>query len=182
MANGKTKYRPEYNDMARKLCLLGATDADVADFFGVAKYTIWKWRKDYPEFAEAMDAGRVVADANVVNRLYMRAIGYSYTEQKPVSAKGDVKIVEINKHMPPDVTACIFWLKNRQRHKWRDRYDYVMDEDPKEIDPESLSDKELIAAIEAGRQIERANQMTKARTKRRHELKQQSKKAKDDTS
>jgi hypothetical protein len=26
-------------------------------------------------------------------------------------------------HLPPDTTACIFWLKNRRRQDWRDRVD-----------------------------------------------------------
>jgi hypothetical protein len=31
--------------------------------------------------------------------------------------------VEIVEHYPPDTTACIFWLKNRQPGRWRDRVD-----------------------------------------------------------
>ena len=27
------------------------------------------------------------------------------------------------KHYPPDVTACIFWLKNRCPDEWRDRHE-----------------------------------------------------------
>ena len=26
----------------------------------------------------------------------------------------------MSSHMPPDVTACIFWMKNRMPERWRD--------------------------------------------------------------
>ena len=51
-----------------------------------------------------------------------RAVGYNFeatkifmpaNREKPVYAK----YIE---HIPPDVTACIFWLKNRDPQRWRD--------------------------------------------------------------
>ena len=41
-----TKYKAEYAEQARKLCLLGATDMEMADFFEVSEFTINKWKKD----------------------------------------------------------------------------------------------------------------------------------------
>lgn len=38
-----SKYREEYADQARKLCLLGATDADLASFFEVNEDTVNEW-------------------------------------------------------------------------------------------------------------------------------------------
>jgi len=34
-------------------------------------------------------------------------------------------VVPTTKHYPPDATSAIFWLKNRQRDKWRDKQDVV---------------------------------------------------------
>jgi len=36
------------------------------------------------------------------------------------SKDGVITKVPYREHVPPDVTACIFWLKNRKPHEWRD--------------------------------------------------------------
>jgi hypothetical protein len=54
--------------------------------------------------------------------LYERANGYNYDAVKifmPAGAKQPV-VVHYVEHMPPDVTAGIFWLKNRDPQHWRD--------------------------------------------------------------
>ena len=54
--------------------------------------------------------------------LLKRALGYEYTEKKiEIEANGGKKITQTVKHMAPDTTAQIFWLKNRRPDKWRDR-------------------------------------------------------------
>lgn len=116
-----TAYRKEYAEQARKLCLLGATDMELAGFFNVAKSTINLWKKKYPEFSDSLKKGKAVADAEVVESLYKRAIGIEYTEKK-VRIDGKKEIKEITKRLiPPDPTSAIFWLKNRQKEKWRDK-------------------------------------------------------------
>ncbi|HFZ7981312.1 TPA: terminase [Salmonella enterica subsp. enterica serovar Thompson] len=116
-----TKYQEAYAEQARKLCLLGYTDAELADFFEVSESTINKWKLDYPKFSESIKKGKEYADGNVADRLYQRAMGY-------VAPDVDIKVIEnqivetpLEKHHPPDTTAAIFWLKNRQRDKWRDK-------------------------------------------------------------
>ena len=118
-----SKYRAEFADQARKLCLLGATDADMADFFEVAVSTIAKWKIDHPEFSDALKSGKAMADATVADRLFKRATGYEHEAVKIVAdAKtGAEHVVPYTERYPPDTTACIFWLKNRQPDKWRDR-------------------------------------------------------------
>lgn len=49
-------YKPEYVEQARKLCLLGATDYELADFFGIDTRTIGEWRGEHAEFAEQSKA------------------------------------------------------------------------------------------------------------------------------
>lgn len=116
-----TAYKKEYAEQARKLCLLGATDVDLAEFFDVAKSTINLWKKKHPEFSDSIKKGKTVADAEVAESLYKRAIGIEYTETK-VSTDGSKKKQEVTKKfIPPDAVSAIFWLKNRQPSKWRDK-------------------------------------------------------------
>ena len=116
-----TKYKPEFNRQAEKLCLLGSTDKDMADFFEVDESTINRWKIEYPEFCESIKRGKISADANVASRLYKRAIGYEHDEDKIFNNQGEPLIVPTIKHVQPDTTAAIFWLKNRQPKMWRDK-------------------------------------------------------------
>jgi DNA-binding XRE family transcriptional regulator len=121
MAGQPTKYKKEYDEQARKLCLMGYTDAQLADFFNVTETTINNWKNQHKSFFESLKAGKVIADAEVVDSLYHRAKGCSHTETKVVSTQNGVELVDVEKHYPPDPTSMIFWLKNRQPDKWRDK-------------------------------------------------------------
>ena len=116
-----TKYKDEYAKQAYKLCLLGSTDEDMADFFEVSKSTINNWKHDHPEFLDSIKRGKISADATVASRLYKRAIGYEHDEDKIFNHQGEALIVPTVKHVQPDTTAAIFWLKNRQPKMWRDK-------------------------------------------------------------
>lgn len=116
-----SKYRPEFADQARKLSMLGLTDEEMAKFFDVKKQTLNNWKSDYPEFFASLKEGKVLADGKVVASLYHRALGYSHPEDDIRAIAGEVVITPTIKHYPPDTTACIFWLKNRQPDKWREK-------------------------------------------------------------
>lgn len=121
-----TAYRAEYARQAKKLCLLGATDAELADFFEVSIRTIDGWKVRHGEFLQALKAGKDEADNRVERSLYQRATGYTHDAVKifmPAGAKSPV-YAEYREHVPPDTTACIFWLKNRRREEWRDKIDH----------------------------------------------------------
>jgi len=120
-----SKYDPAKTpEQAYKLCLLGATDKELADFFGVAESTLNKWKIDYPEFSEALNRGKVEADARVAHSLYHRALGYEHPDTDIRVVNGEVVITPTIKRYPPDTAAAIFWLKNRQRGKWRDKIEH----------------------------------------------------------
>ena len=120
-------YRDEYPAQALKLCRLGATNPELADFFKVAVSTLSKWLAEIPEFSDALKEGREIANANVASRLYERAMGYSHPEDKIFNNNGEALIVPTTKHYPPDTTAAIFWLKNRCPAQWRDRVEEQKD-------------------------------------------------------
>lgn len=115
-----SKFSQEMCRQAEKLCLLGATDKELADFFQVNEATLNAWKKD-STFSQALKKGKELADASVGERLYQRACGYSHPDVHISNYQGAVTVTPITKHYAPDTTACIFWLKNRRPDLWRDR-------------------------------------------------------------
>jgi hypothetical protein len=139
-----TLYKPENNELARKFCLLGATNEDLAGLFDVALRTIDNWLATLPEFAAAVKQGRDIADADVVQSLHSRATGYSYETEKIFHYRGEVTRVPHTVHCPPETRACVFWLRNRRRRHWLEKA-----QPPEEQGPEWGS--ELEAAAERAR-------------------------------
>ncbi len=122
-----TKYQPAYAEQARKLCLLGYTDVQLADFFEVSESSIHKWKHDFPEFSESIKKGKDVADAEVAASLYQRALGYSHDAVKIIASQGVIYREDYIEHYPPDATSAIFWLKNRQSKSWRDKVETAIE-------------------------------------------------------
>ncbi len=116
-----TAYRQEFNRQARRFALLGATDADIAEFFQVSVTTLHTWKQTHPKFLKAINAGKRPADARVAERLHKRALGYSHPETKVIVTDAGIDEVEITKHYPPDTAAAKLWLTNRRPDLWRDR-------------------------------------------------------------
>ena len=122
-AGRPTAYKAEYAEQAKNYCLLGATDIQLAGFFGVSEQTINAWKNKHPKFLEAIKQGKERADAEIAKSLFQRAKGYSHPEDK-IFNSGDADnpvVVPTTKHYPPDTTAAIFWLKNRRKDHWRDQ-------------------------------------------------------------
>ena len=127
-----TLYKPENGELARKFCMLGATNDELADCFEVAGSTIDEWIATIPEFAEGVRQGRDVADAAVVQKLYSRAMGYSYETKKVFIYRGQPVTVDHTVHCPPDIQACMFWLRNRRRQDWLVRAEPRREEEQEE--------------------------------------------------
>lgn len=136
----KKRGRPSKKDglnleLIEKLTGLGLIDVEIAYVIGVDEVTINNWKKD-PKFLLALKKGKVVADARVIDSLYKRALGYSYDEVtfektgrlsmvttaeiEDIKAEPEYKKKIVTKEVVPDVTAQIFWLKNRRPEDWRD--------------------------------------------------------------
>lgn len=116
-----TDYKAQYNVQAKKLCLLGATDKELADFFNVSESTINLWKKKHPKFSDSVKAGRILADANVARSFYKRAIGYKFEEE---THEMGIHTKTVIKEVAPDSGAALNWLKNRQPDKWRDKKEF----------------------------------------------------------
>lgn len=125
---GSDDYQDEFAEQARKLCELGATDAELADFLGVSVRTIHRWKHTHEDFCHSIKAGKEFADERVERSLYQKATGYDFTEEQAIKIKTaqfeeEVEVVEVSRHAPADTTAAIFWLKNRRSGTWRDKQD-----------------------------------------------------------
>lgn len=116
-----TDYEDAFAGQAKKLTALGATDVEIADFFGVHVATIYRWKHTHPDFCEALNEGKAKADERVTNSLYQKAVGYTFESEKIFQAQGEIIRAPTREHVPPDTTAAIFWLKNRQPELWRDK-------------------------------------------------------------
>lgn len=129
-AGRPSKFQPEFIGQAAKLCALGATDVQLAEFFDVAVSTVALWKVQHSEFSDAIRVPKAVADERVAQSLYMRATGYVYTEQQAFKVRTSateeaIEVVEVQRLVPPETTAMIFWLKNRQPAQWRDRVEHT---------------------------------------------------------
>jgi hypothetical protein len=128
MAGGRpSKYNDGLIEQVRELALDGKTDDEIAAALDVSRSTLALWKARHPQFSDALKAWKGEADDAVEQSLYRKALS-------------------------GDVTACIFWLKNRRSVDWRDKrevehsggvkHTYDLDS----IEPESLEHLERILA------------------------------------
>lgn len=117
-----TKYKPENAEQVYKLSREGFTDKKIADFFKVGEKTVNNWKKIHPEFLQSLKTGKDEYDSDIIEKsLAKRASGYSHPDVHISNYQGKITVTPITKHYPPDATSMIFWLKNRQPAKWRDK-------------------------------------------------------------
>ncbi len=97
---------------------------------------------------EDLNKEKARADEKVENALLKRALGYEYTEvyhervlNKETGEYEFVLTKEVTKDVKPDISAQLFWLKNRQPELWRDKKD--IDVDSSTNNTSELSDEEL---------------------------------------
>ncbi len=120
------KYKPEFARQVTKYAELGATNRMLGAVFDVHEDTITRWRKRYPEFGEAIEKAKAVADIQVEDALFKMATGYSYTVEeakvtKDAQGNEHLESISLTKYETPKIQAIQFWLKNRRPELWRDR-------------------------------------------------------------
>jgi len=94
----------------------GLTDLQIAKNIGIQQSTFYDWKLKHAEFSEALKRSKDVADYEVENALFKKA-------------------------KMGDVTAQIFWLKNRKPKQWRDKVSFVDETQLAKLD-------EMVATIE----------------------------------
>lgn len=106
----------------------GLTYQQIADNMHINVTTLRDWRKAYPSIDSALKESADIADRHVENALYKRALGYTYDEvtqelhyNKETGEEQFVETRRVTKQVLPDVTAQIYWLKNRKPKDWRDK-------------------------------------------------------------
>jgi hypothetical protein len=117
------EYKPAYAEQVKTLCKLGATDIEIAEFFGVNEVTFYRWKAKYPDFCKAVRSAKQEADERVERSLYHRAVGYTFSSEKVFQYCGEIIRAKTKEHFPPDTAACTLWLKNRRPDQWRDKID-----------------------------------------------------------
>lgn len=118
----------------------GLIDEQIAHNMGIKRQTLYEWANRFPVIADALKKGKAPVDIQVENALLKRALGYEYDETVEEVEKipygqpdedGNRKVIERVKTKTkrvtvlPDVTAQIFWLKNRRPERWRDKVEQV---------------------------------------------------------
>lgn len=91
MANGKYQewIKPEGLLKIEAWARDGLTDEQISSNMGIKPSTFYEWKKKYPEISESLKQGKEVVDIAVENALLKRALGYSYNEDKYISADMD---------------------------------------------------------------------------------------------
>ena len=109
---------------------------EIADRMGIERYTLSKWRKRYPEIAQALNTGKELVDYKVENALLKAALGYTTKEIKVTLGKkvlnGEVFEVlkeTTTREVAPNVTACMAWLNNRKHDQWKRNRDKALESD-----------------------------------------------------
>lgn len=116
------KFDPKYVAVAAKMAERGFIDREIADTLGIEITTFHRWKAAHPELLKALKTGKELPDQRVERSLFNRAVGYTFeSEELFVDRFGDEHRMATVKHVPPDTTAQIFWLKNRRPDEWRDR-------------------------------------------------------------
>lgn len=119
----------------------GLTNEQIAHNMNITVKTLYEWCNKYSEFSNALKKSKEVADIEVENALYKKALGYNAVIKKTFKVKEVIysesgkRLKEVERlevgydevHIPADTTAQIFWLKNRKPDNWRDKVESNID-------------------------------------------------------
>ena len=128
------EFKEDYIRQARIAFSEGFTDVKFCELVDICRDSLIRWRREYPEFGKAVQEGKDEFDNDKIeSSLKKRALGSRYIEKTKepciIRKKGETpEIIDselsvtktVNKVIPPDTTAIIFWLKNRRRDRWKD--------------------------------------------------------------
>jgi hypothetical protein len=114
----KTKYSKEMCKKAEKLARQGLIDIVIAEKLGISERTFYEYQEKFPQFSQALKAGKKIVNSKVRSALLKRCLGFKYKETK-VKTEGKDQSTEVTtKYLVPDVGACSLWLHNREPEEW----------------------------------------------------------------
>lgn len=147
-----TKYKPEFAEIAKRLCERGAIDTEVAEVLGIGRMTLYRWMTKHVEFSEAMKAGKEPLNRRLELTYWREALGYEQEREVPPvydQKKGEWQRATYTEYVRPEKALMIFGMKNRLG--WRDRVDHEhtgKDGGPIEHrDVSQMSDEEVLAEL-----------------------------------
>jgi hypothetical protein len=131
---GKRGRKPLWDEMdmpsrleaVRGWAKLGSTDIEMCGMLEISQETFYKWKREKPEFAEAIKAGKHVSNGELVNGAFKQANGFFVTVTEPmklrdVDGSEFIEMVTYEKYVPPNNTMAIFMLKNRLSKDFKDK-------------------------------------------------------------
>lgn len=126
MGRPKWEVTPEVLEKVEALAAQGLTQDQIARSMGISPDTLYERKKDNAEFSEAIKAGQAKGIATITNSLFKAA-------------------------KAGNITAQIFYLKNRAPKDWMDRKAIEHSGHISDQSAEELTDDELAAIAAAGR-------------------------------
>jgi len=133
MSKTKWPYVKGKLNLIESWCRDGYIEIEIAKKLGISMATLSNYKLDHLELVEALKRGKEVIDYEVEQKLLKRAIGYEYDEVTKenvfdtLTKSSSLEVTKIvRKHVLPDTTAQIFWLKNRKPKEWRDKQEVEM--------------------------------------------------------
>lgn len=131
------KYVKGRENSIMSWCRNGADNEIISKKLGCGKTTLSKLIKNYPQFKKIIKESKEDADLAVESALYKRALGFDFEEtttkvilSKDGTSGTTTEVSKTKKHIAPDTTAGIYWLKNRRPEAWRDKHEVELMTNP----------------------------------------------------
>jgi hypothetical protein len=119
-----SKLTPQLAVKIYALAKKNLTNLEIAEILDLTERTIYNWQLS-PEFFHAIKEAKSEGNALIERSLYDRAAGYTHPEERLFVIKNKIVSRVVTRQYPPDPASMIFWLKNREPAKWREKIDSI---------------------------------------------------------
>ena len=111
----ESKYDESFPEIAMDFATTGMTDRQIALKMDISRSSFYNYKQQYPEFAEAIEWGRELADSRVENRLLQLAMGDYTVTTNVTDDEGRTRTTV--KEAAPNLKAIQLWLERSDRRK-----------------------------------------------------------------
>lgn len=117
---------PNRLDAIRGWAQQGSLDAEIWTALGISEPTFYKWKREYPEFTQAIRKGKYDSNGEILNSAFKQSTGYYVSVTEPMKLRDEmgaehVELVTYDKFIPANSTMAIFMMKNRLPEQYKDR-------------------------------------------------------------